>query len=125
MSLANNDYNWRLTAAADIAADLPVTVNGAGKVAVASNAAKATCAVGFTFQATKSGDRVPVMRGGKLNTGTARTAGQIVYLGAAGALVTSAPAGPAFVQRLGYVPAEDLDCIMIDIQPIQTVLVGA
>lgn len=62
MSLANNDYNWRLVAAEAIAENTVVTIDAAGKAAVDDG----TKPVGICVQAIAAGERCPVLRGGKL-----------------------------------------------------------
>lgn len=62
MSLANNDFNWRLVAAEDIAENHAVTIDGAGKAALSDG----TDAVGICVQPIIAGERCPVLRGGKL-----------------------------------------------------------
>lgn len=123
MALANNDYNWRLIAAVDLDANIPLCVDGDGKAAIASNETLAEAAVGFSMQAVKAGDRVGVFRGGKLGELSGLTAGDIIYLGVDGALLTVEPTGGGeYIQRLGYVPFEDATTMLIDIQPAQAVL---
>jgi len=84
MSLANNDYNWRLVAATDIAENQAVTVDGAGKAAVAA----AATAVGICPQTIKAGERCPVIRGGKLGGLVGFTAGAKLRVQGTGLLST-------------------------------------
>jgi hypothetical protein len=63
MSLANNDFNWRLVAAEDIDENQCVVINGAGKAAVADGTAGVQ---GIVPQAILSGERAPVIRGGTI-----------------------------------------------------------
>jgi len=71
VSLANNDYNWRLVAAADLAENITVHVSTAGKAEVATG----QNVMGIVPQAVKAGERAPVIRGGKLGGLTGFSAG--------------------------------------------------
>lgn len=63
MSLANNDYNWRLVAGEALAENNCVTINAAGK---AMKTTTGLNVVGVVPQAVGNGERAPVIRGGKL-----------------------------------------------------------
>jgi hypothetical protein len=85
MSLANNDFNWRLVAATDLAENLCVTINAAGKAAASAG----TNAVGVLPQAILSGERAPVIRGGKLGGLSGFSAGARLRCQANGTLGTA------------------------------------
>lgn len=126
MSLANNDPNWRVKAGAvDLAENSPVCLVN-GLAVLADPGAVATCAVGIVPQAIKAGDRAPVIRAGKLSGLPAGfAAGAPMYLAGDGS-IDDAPMGtPHFVQRLGYICEDDVTTMFIDIQPLQSVVVGA
>jgi len=72
MSLANNDFNWRLVAAAALVENQVVTIDAAGKAAVSDG----TKPVGICPQAIASGERAPVIRGGTIGGLSGFSAGQ-------------------------------------------------
>lgn len=85
MSLANNDFNWRLVAAAALLENDCVTINSVGKAAVSGG----TNAVGIVPQAVLSGERAPVIRGGKLGGLSGFSAGARLRCQASGVLGTA------------------------------------
>jgi len=70
LALANNDFNWRLVAAVDIAENQAVIIDANGKAALATT----TCN-GVVPQAIKAGERAPVIRGGTLGGLSGMSAG--------------------------------------------------
>jgi len=84
MSLANNDYNWRLVAAAALVENQVVTIDSAGKAAVSNGAAP----VGICPQAIGAGERAPVIRGGTVGGLVGMSAGQRLRGQASGVLGT-------------------------------------
>jgi len=85
MSLANNDYNWRLVAAVNIPENTAVTIDAAGKAALASG----SNAVGIVPQPIVAGERCPVIRGGTLGSLAGYAAGQRVRGQVSGGLGTA------------------------------------
>lgn len=61
MSVANNDFNWRVVAAEAIEENRVVTLNGAGKAVKGGDKP-----VGIVPQPVASGQRAPVIRGGRI-----------------------------------------------------------
>jgi len=92
IGISNNDWNWRLVAAANIAENQAVTIDGAGKAAPSGG----TAVVGFCPQTIRLGERCPVIRGGTISGLTGFTAGAKLkvqgtgLLGTAGATATVA-----------------------------------
>jgi hypothetical protein len=126
MSMANNDPNWRVkVGGVDLAANSPVSLVS-GLAVLADPGAIATCAIGIVPQAVKAGDMAPVIRQGKLSEiDVVFTAGQTVYLAADGTLTPTPVGTPHFVQRLGYICADDVTTMYIDIQDPGSIVVGA
>jgi hypothetical protein len=89
MSLTNNDYNWRLVAAVDLAENIGLVLNSAGKAAPALSSASGRPVVGFNVQPLKAGERVPVIRGGKLSGLVGFSAGNLLRLQADATLGTA------------------------------------
>jgi hypothetical protein len=87
VSLANNDWNWRLVAGAAIAENQAVKVNGAGKAVPAGGVSGD--ANGFCPQAIASGERAPIIRGGKLGGLVGFSAGARLRVQADGTLGTA------------------------------------
>jgi hypothetical protein len=85
MSLANNDFNWRLVAAVNLVENICVTINSAGKAALATG----TNVVGIIPQAISSGERAPVIRGGKLGGLSGFAAGNRLRCQGDGTLATA------------------------------------
>ena len=116
MSMVNNDPNWRVTAGvADIAENTPIALV-AGLAVIADPGAVATCAIGICPQPIKAGDRVPVMRQGKIGGLTGFSGGAVLYLAADGTIDDAPAANPHMTQRLGRVCIEDATTAFIDIQ---------
>jgi len=84
MSLANNDYNWRLVAAAALPENTVITVDGAGKAAKFSG----TSPLGIVVQPYNAGERAAIIRGGKLGGLTGFSAGALLRGQADGTLGT-------------------------------------
>lgn len=125
MALANNDYNWRMMAGEEIPANSPIMIDTDGKAMIATFDSIATCAVGISPVKVLIGDRVPVIRGGKLGGLSGFAAGAVIY-GKSNGTLDDAPAGtPHFVQRMGYIPIEDEATMLIDIQDPVTCVVGS
>lgn len=104
MGVSNNDWNWRLVAAADIPENMTVTVNGAGKAAPSGGAG----VVGICPQPIKAGERTPVIRGGTISGLVGFAAGDRLRAQGDGTLGT---AGTGAV--LAIVKAEDATTAVI------------
>ena len=87
MGLSNNDFNWRLVAAAALAENTVVTINSAGKAANSNDTAADH--VGIVPQAIASGDRTPVIRGGTVSGLSGFSAGDRLRVQSDGTLATA------------------------------------